>query len=144
MGAFGWTLPKGNPHGAGADKEYPLVLTQGKVVTQWQQTMTNFAASLAQFSRGRYVLVHPDTAKPLGIAHGDTVRIKTATGSVEAVAELTASIRPGIIFTPSHFTGTSPHGRDAEQADQWPSCPTTGIRVSAHFNGSGMHRWKRH
>ena len=109
MGAFGWTLPKGNPHGAGADKEYPLVLTQGKVVTQWQQTMTNFAASLAQFSRGRYVLVHPDTAKPLGIAHGDTVRIKTATGSVEAVAELTASIRPGIIFTPSHFTGTSPH-----------------------------------
>ena len=41
MGAFGWTPPKGNPHGAGADKEYPLVLTQGKVVTQWQQTMTN-------------------------------------------------------------------------------------------------------
>lgn len=58
MGAFGWTPPKGNPHGADADKEYPLVLTQGKVVTQWQQTMTNFAASLAQFSRGRYVLVH--------------------------------------------------------------------------------------
>ncbi|MFQ9868418.1 MAG: hypothetical protein ACLRWP_16790 [Bilophila wadsworthia] len=42
------------------------------MVTQWQQTMTNFAASLAQFSRGRYVLV-TDTAKPLGIAHGDTV-----------------------------------------------------------------------
>ena len=36
MGAFGWTPPKGNPHGADADKEYPLVLTQGKVVTQWQ------------------------------------------------------------------------------------------------------------
>lgn len=33
MGAFGWTPAKGNPHGADADKEYPLVLTQGKVVT---------------------------------------------------------------------------------------------------------------
>ena len=103
------------------------------MVTQWQQTMTNFAASLAQFSRGRYVLVHPDTAKPLGIAHGDTVRIKTATGSVEAVAELTASIRPGIIFTPSHFTGTSPHAATRStpiNANYWD-------RVSAQFNGVG-------
>ena len=136
MGAFGWTPPKGNPNGPDADKAFPLVLTQGKVVTQWQQTMTNFAASLAQFSRGRYVLVHPDTAKPLGIAHGDKVRIKTATGSVEAVAELTASIRPGIIFTPSHFTGTSPHAATR-------STPINAIlpnywdRVSAQFNGVG-------
>ena len=136
MGAFGWTLPKGNPHGAGADKEYPLVLTQGKVVTQWQQTMTNFAASLAQFSRGRYVLVHPDTAKPLGIAHGDTVRIKTATGSVEAVAELTASIRPGIIFTPSHFTGTSPHAATRSKPIN-AILPNYWDRVSAQFNGAG-------
>lgn len=30
MGAFGWTPPKGNPHGADADKEYPLVLTRAR------------------------------------------------------------------------------------------------------------------
>ena len=136
MGAFGWTPPKGNPHGADADKEYPLVLTQGKVVTQWQQTMTNFAASLAQFSRGRYVLVHPDTAKPLGIAHGDTVRIKTATGSVEAVAELTASIRPGIFFTPSHVTGTRPHAATRSKPSN-AILPNYGDRGSAQFNGVG-------
>lgn len=141
MGAFGWTPPKGNPHGADADKEYPLVLTQGKVVTQWQQTMTNFAASLAQFSRGRYVLVHPDTAKPLGIAHGDTVRIKTATGSVEAVAELTASIRPGIIFTPSHFTGTSPHAATRSKPDQCHPAQLLGPRVGP-VQRRGMHAGK--
>ena len=115
MGAFGWTPPKGNPHGADADKEYPLVLTQGKVVTQWQQTMTNFAVSLA---------------------HGDTVRIKTATGSVEAVAELTASIRPGIIFTPSHFTGTSPHAATRSKPIN-AILPNYWDRVSAQFNGVG-------
>ena len=125
MGAFGWTPPKGNPHGADADKEYPLVLTQGKVVTQWQQTMTNFAASLAQFSRGRYVLVHPDTAKPLGIAHGDTVRIKTATGSVEAVA----------------FHGHKPPCRDAEQADQCHPAQLLGPRVGP-VQRRGMHAGK--
>ena len=96
----------------------------------------NVAASLAQFSHGRYVLVHPDTAKPLGIAHGDTVRIKTATGSVEAVAELTASIRPGIIFTPSHFTGTSPHAATRSKPIN-AILPNYWDRVSAQFNGVG-------
>ncbi|MFR6520057.1 MAG: molybdopterin dinucleotide binding domain-containing protein [Bilophila wadsworthia] len=83
-----------------------------------------------------YVLVHPDTAKPLGIAHGDTVRIKTATGSVEAVAELTASIRPGIIFTPSHFTGTSPHAATRSKPIN-AILPNYWDRVSAQFNGVG-------
>ena len=141
MGAFGWTPPKGNPHGPTPTRNPPSSSRRARV-TQWQQTMTNFAASLAQFSRGRYVLVHPDTAKPLGIAHGDTVRIKTATGSVEAVAELTASIRPGIIFTPSHFTGTSPPCRDAEQADQCHPAQLLGPRVGP-VQRRGMHAGKR-
>ncbi|MFR0874851.1 MAG: hypothetical protein ACLSHC_09820 [Bilophila wadsworthia] len=139
MGAFGWTPPKGNPHGAGADKEYPLVLTQGKVVTQWQQTMTNFAASLAQFSRGRYVLVH--RTRPSLLASPTAIRAhQDATGSVEAVAELTASIRPGIIFTPSHFTGTSPHAA-TRASRSVPSCQLLGPRVGP-VQRRGMHAGK--
>ena len=63
-------------------------------------------------------------------------RIKTATGSVEAVAELTASIRPGIIFTPSHFTGTSPHAATRSKPIN-AILPNYWDRVSAQFNGVG-------
>ena len=140
MGAFGWTPPKGNPHGADADKEYPLVLTQGKVVTQWQQTMTNFAASLAQFSRGRYVLVHPDTAKPLGIAHGDTVRIKTATGSVEAVAEPLPS-GPASSSRRRISRAQAPMPRRGASRSM-PSCPTTGTACRPSSTAWDA-RWKR-
>jgi formate dehydrogenase major subunit len=136
LGPMAWSYPKGSPKGQERDEKYPLVLTQGKVVTQWQQTLTNYAQSLAQFSDGRYVQVHPDTARSLGVGQGDTVLIETATGSVEARAELTDTIIPGVIFTPSHFAGTSPF-------PQTRSAPINSIlpnywdRVSAQFNGVG-------
>ena len=135
MGAFGWTPPKGNPHGADATRNTPSSSRRqgGDPVAADHDQFRRLAG---QFSRGRYVLVHPDTAKPLGIAHGDTVRIKTATGSVEAVAELTASIRPGIIFTPSHFTGTSPHAATRSKPIN-AILPNYWDRVSAQFNGVG-------
>ena len=54
----------------------------------------------------------------------------------EAVAELTASIRPGIIFTPSHFTGTSPHAATRSKPIN-AILPNYWDRVSAQFNGVG-------
>ena len=54
----------------------------------------------------------------------------------QAVAELTASIRPGIIFTPSHFTGTSPHAATRSKPIN-AILPNYWDRVSAQFNGVG-------
>lgn len=136
LGNYGWTPPKGSPYGPDKDPAFPLVLTQGKVVTQWQQTVTNFAASLAQFSSGRTVQVHPETAKICGIAHNDAVRLETSLGGIEARAVVTPSIRPGIVFTPSHFTGSSPHTQTRSQAIN-SILPNTWDRISAQFNGVG-------
>lgn len=136
LGKTTWTYPKGSPKGSERDDKFPLVLIQGKVVTQWQQTLTNYAKSLAQFSSGRYVQVHPDTAKQLGIAQGERVLLETSMGSVEARAELTDIILPGVVFTPSHFTGSSPF-------PQTRGTPINNIlpnywdRISAQFNGLG-------
>lgn len=136
LGAYNWSLPKGSPHGPEKNPEYPLILTQGKVVTQWQQTLTNFAASLAQFSNGRYVLVHPGTAEALQISQGEQVLLVTATGQVEARAELTDTIIPGVVFTPSHFTGSSPYAETRSEPIN-NILPNYWDRISAQFNGVG-------
>jgi anaerobic selenocysteine-containing dehydrogenase len=142
LGPIVWSPPKGSPKGPDRDEKYPLILIQGKIVTQWQQTLTNFAASLAQFSSGRYVLLHPDTARGLGIGQGEEVLLETAFGSVEARAELAGTILPGVVFTPSHFAGSSPF-------PQTRSTPINDIlpnywdRVSAQFNGLGCTLKKR-
>ena len=49
---------------------------------------------------------------------------------------MTASIRPGIIFTPSHFTGTSPHAATRSKPIN-AILPNYWDRVSAQFNGVG-------
>ena len=40
-----WTFPKGSPLGGDHADEFPLVLTQGKQLWHWQQTLTNFFQS---------------------------------------------------------------------------------------------------
>lgn len=136
FGRITWDPPKGSPLSKDRDEKYPLILMQGKVLTHWQQTLTNFSKALAQFSSGRYVTVHPDTARQFGLAQNDTVMIETATGSVEARVEIQDSIIPGIIFTPSHFAKSSPHPEN--RSDHINTIiPNFWDRISSQTNGVG-------
>ena len=47
-----------------------------------------------------YVQIHPDKAGALGIEDGETVRVETAHGAVDARAWITAGIRPSAVFVP--------------------------------------------
>ncbi|MEG2173347.1 MAG: molybdopterin dinucleotide binding domain-containing protein, partial [Desulfovibrionaceae bacterium] len=138
-----WKLPKGSPRDpkVNPDGKYPLILVQGKVLTQWQQTLTNFAPSLAQFSSGRTVTIHPVTAAQHGIRQDDTVTLETASGGIKARVILDDSIREDCVFTQSHMTESSP----------FPQCRSPHIntilpnywdRVSAQFNGIGCRLTK--
>lgn len=136
LGPYQWTPPKGSPLGPEKREAFPLILIQGKIAAQWQQTLTNTVERLAQFSHGRYVLVHPDTARALGIADNDEVALTTELGSIPARAEVTDAIRPGVVFTPSHFMGSSPCP-ETRSAPVNTILPNAWDRVSAQFNGGG-------
>ncbi len=136
FGRITWDPPKGSPFGKEKDEKYPLIFMQGKVLTHWQQTLTNFSSALAQFSSGRYVNIHPETAARFGLKQGDTVNIETATGSVEARVDILDAIIPGIIFTPSHFTRSSPHPQNrGEHINS--IVPNFWDRISSQTNGVG-------
>ena len=117
-GNIEFSLPKGNPAGKEKNEKYRLTFIQGKVVTQWQQTMTNFAPSLAQFSSGRTVQVHPDTAKEYQVADGDEV---IAGNPVRQIADAGGSLgrhpaRRGLHALAFH--GHESHPRNAGATDQ--------------------------
>ena len=142
LGPIGWTLPKGSPKEKGAPADYPLVFTQGKIAQQWQQSLTNCSAALAQFANGRYVQVHPDTAQARGLADGDTAFIQTALGRLEARVRVTEGILPGVVFTPSHFCPNSPHEATRGEAINTIT-PNYWDRISAQFNGFGCQLIKK-
>ncbi|MBB5871513.1 assimilatory nitrate reductase catalytic subunit [Allocatelliglobosispora scoriae] len=87
------------------DADYPLYLTTGRVLTQYQ--------SGAQTRRIRglqgkpFVEMHPDLAASLGIVAGQECRVTSRRGTMTAPARLTEHIRPDTVFTPFHFPGAA-------------------------------------
>ncbi|SDF83894.1 assimilatory nitrate reductase (NADH) alpha subunit apoprotein [Blastococcus aurantiacus] len=90
------------------DDEYPLVLTTGRVLAQYQSgTQTRRSRSLQLIAPTPRAELHPDLARRLGIAQDDVVELATRRGRARFHAQVTDSIRPDVVFAPFHWGGGS-------------------------------------
>lgn len=88
------------------DKEYPLFLTTGRVVSQYLSgTQTRRIGSLVDQYPEPLCEIHPFMAKKLGIRDKDNVRVVTRRGSMELPVQVVQSIRPDTLFIPYHWAG---------------------------------------
>jgi assimilatory nitrate reductase catalytic subunit len=88
------------------DGEYPLYLTTGRVLSQYQSgTQTRRVKQLATIAPEPIVEINPVTAKGAGIAHGALVTLVSRRGSAVARARLTRDIREDTVFVPFHWAG---------------------------------------
>ncbi|MFB0617312.1 molybdopterin oxidoreductase family protein [Streptomyces sp. AGS-58] len=88
------------------DEEYPLLLTTGRVVAQYQSgAQTRRVAELNAAAPGPFVELHPRLAARLGAADGDPVAVVSRRGRAVAPARVTATIRPDTVFMPFHWPG---------------------------------------
>jgi assimilatory nitrate reductase catalytic subunit len=86
------------------DQEYPLYLTTGRVMQQYQSgTQTRRVKALREAVPESFVEMHPSMALSYGIANGDRVRVTTRRGTASAKARLTPAIRLDTLFMPFHF-----------------------------------------
>ena len=89
-----------------ADAEYGLILTTGRVMSQYQSgTQTRRVPELAAAEPEAFAEIHPDTAQQHGIAAGDMVRLRTRRGTAEARVKLSRDIRRDTVFVPFHWSG---------------------------------------
>jgi assimilatory nitrate reductase catalytic subunit len=88
------------------DPTYPYFLTTGRVLAQYQSgTQTRRVAQLRAAEPECFVEMHPDTARSLGIASGDMVRLTSRRGRAVMKARLTPDIRRDTFFVPFHWSG---------------------------------------
>jgi assimilatory nitrate reductase catalytic subunit len=88
------------------DDEYPLYLTTGRVMAQYQSgTQTRRVAALKAAAPEAFVQIHPSMAQTYGITGGDDVILTTRRGSAVVKAQLTPSIRLDTLFVPFHYAG---------------------------------------
>jgi len=87
------------------DREYPLYLTTGRILAQYQSgTQTRRVRTLSQGAKP-FVEVHPSMAATYGVRHGDRVRLTTRRGTAVVSAQLNPGIRMDTVFMPFHFGG---------------------------------------
>jgi len=86
-----------------ADKDYPFLLTTGRVVQHFHtRTKTGRAVALHSASPDGLLQIAAKDAKEIGVEVGDWVRISSRRGSVEAQVTV-GDIEPGHVFLPFHF-----------------------------------------
>lgn len=88
------------------DKEYPLYLTTGRVMQQYQSgTQTRRVQRLLEAAPEPFVEIHPSMASVYKISDGERVCVTTRRGTAAVRAKLTYSIRMDTMFIPFHFAG---------------------------------------
>ncbi|MGQ0507019.1 MAG: molybdopterin oxidoreductase family protein [Myxococcaceae bacterium] len=88
------------------DAEYPLYLTTGRVLAQYQSgTQTRRIAALTRTAPRPLVQIHPSTAKEHSVSSGDTVTLRTRRGAGRFTVEVTRTIREDTLFVSFHWSG---------------------------------------
>ncbi len=98
-----WLRPAKGP-AEPTDKDYPFVLSTGRVLEHWHTgTMTMRAEELRRAQPECYVEINPVDAKELGISSGNRVRITSRRGESVVKARVVDVPRPGMVFVPWHW-----------------------------------------
>jgi len=86
--------------------EYPLFLTTGRLLAQYQSgTQTRRTRALQDLAGEPLAEIHPATASALGLSSGDRVTLRTRRGAAVFTVKTTATIRPDTVFVPFHWGG---------------------------------------
>ena len=90
------------------DKEYPMILTTGRVLYHWHGgEMTRRAKGLLEIYSQALIEVNPFDADRLGLNGSRRVRVTSRRGSIEALAWITDRVPPGMVFANFHFPEAS-------------------------------------
>jgi len=86
------------------DKEYPLILSTGRVLYHYHTgTMTRRAVGPSERCPESLIEIHPADAVKFGINEGQMVKVTSRRGTVEAKAQITQKSPQGTIFMNFHF-----------------------------------------
>ncbi|MCI0398467.1 MAG: molybdopterin oxidoreductase family protein [Chloroflexi bacterium] len=101
-----WHVATYSPPAEDVDEAYPLMLTTGRVVSQFLSgSQTRRIGPLVDQYPEPLVEMHPMLAERLGIADGDWATVESRRGAITLRAQVVKTIRPDTIFIPYHWPG---------------------------------------
>lgn len=88
------------------DKDYPIILTTGRVVSQFLSgNQTRRIGPLNDQCPDPFIEIHPKLAEHFGISNNDMVLVESRRGKALFKAMVVKTIRPDTVFVPYHWGG---------------------------------------
>ncbi|MCD8339192.1 MAG: molybdopterin-dependent oxidoreductase, partial [Burkholderiales bacterium] len=91
-----YTPPTENPYTEEA-KEYPLVMTNGRIPLYHHGTLRN-VAYLREIYPAPEIWVNPKDAAKYGVRQGDWVWVESPRGKIRAICRVTLGVQPGVVY----------------------------------------------
>ena len=119
------------------DGDYPLFLTTGRNLSQYQSgTQTRRIAELQEMSPSPLAEMHPATARRYHLEPGATVTLGTRRGTAEFKLKITRNIREDTVFVPFHWGGIQAANRLTNPAldptSKMPEFKVCAVRVETN------------
>jgi assimilatory nitrate reductase catalytic subunit len=94
------------PPAEDVDAEYPIILTTGRVVSQFLSgTQTRRIGPLVDQYPEPRIELHPRLAERVGVKDGEWTTVESRRGEITLRAMVVTTIRPDTIFVPYHWPG---------------------------------------
>lgn len=116
------------------DEEYPIVLTTGRVISQYLSgTQTRRIGGLVDQYPEPLVEMHPKLAAKLRVSSGDRVTVESRRGRVTLKATVVTTIREDTVFIPYHWADEQSANlltiRALDPVSKIPEFKTCAVRV---------------
>jgi len=90
------------------DDAYPLFLTTGRLLYHYHTgTMTMKTPGLNERAPACFVEISREDAAVYGVGEGDTLRIRSRRGEIEAAAKVSETAVKGTVFIPFHYAAAA-------------------------------------
>lgn len=104
LGVGAFSTPDYRPSTELPDDEYPLVLTTGRILYQYNAcAMTARTPGVNEVADRSFIEMNTRDADALGVADGDRVRVASRRGQIETTARVSDKTNPGQTWMPFHF-----------------------------------------
>jgi formate dehydrogenase major subunit len=128
-----------------ATSRYPLLLTTGRVLTQYNVgAQTRRTHNVVWHDEDR-LEIHPHDASERGVADGDWVGIASRAGETVLRALVTERVQPGVVYTTFHFPESGANVVTTDNSDWATNCPEYKVTAVQAVRVNQPSEWqKRH
>jgi formate dehydrogenase major subunit len=126
-------LTKYVPSDEKVTRKYPLLLTTGRVLSQYNVGAQTRRTENVRFYDEDRLEIHPHDAEERGIREGDWVGIESRAGQTVLRATVTERVAPGVVYTTFHFPESGANVITTDSSDWATNCPeykVTAVQVT--------------